>query len=331
MKDLSDKKKYREIHLKGLSDKKVTSARDLGQPSRGRRAYVLAAIGLACVLGGCNQYEQYRTAERLDRGLVIVLTGIEGRSAINDAIVKGLDAGGVDWAIELIDWTVPWAYLYNLRAEVHNRRKAAGIAERIARYHWDYPDRPVVLIGQSGGGAIAVWIAENMMLGHSVDGVILLAVALSPEYALDFALEKSRRGIVNFYSERDVLFLAAGTTVYGTMDGRHVASAGQASFKIPEDPGGAKAYENLFQVAWSPEMSSTGHAGVHLTSGADRFIARYVAPLVTARPTGGAWNAEYVDDVIHGLGTYRRGMFKSQPAPASDARQVRQELYESRQ
>ncbi len=293
--------------MKNLSDKKMIIARDLGQPSRGRRAYVLTAIVLACVLGGCNRYEQYRTAERLDRGLVIVLPGIEGRSAINDAIIKGLDAGGVDWAIELTDWTVPWAYLYNLRAEVRNRRKAAGIAGRIARYHWDYPDRPVVLIGQSGGGAIAVWTAENMMLGHYVDGIILIAAALSPEYVLDFALEKSRRGIVSFYSERAVLFLAAGTTVYGTMDGRHTASAGQAGFKLPDDPDGARAYENLFQVAWSPEMASTGHAGVHLTSGAEKFVSRYVAPLVTARPTDGAWNAEYIDDVIHGLGTYRHG------------------------
>ena len=210
---------------------------------------------LTVSLGGCNS-QPYRTAERLERGLVIVLTGIEGRSAINEDIMKGLDAGGVDWAIELYDWTAPLVPLYNLRAEAHNRQKAKVLARRIARYRWDYPRRAIVLIGQSGGGAMAIWTAEALLGGQEIDGIVLLAAALSPDYHLEFALERTKRGIVSFHSSRDWMFLGLGTIIYGTMDGEHTASAGQVGFALPEDKPSRQGYEKLFQVAWKPNRGS---------------------------------------------------------------------------
>ena len=252
---------------------------------------------LACSLGllsaGCNS-QPYRTAERLERGLVIVLPGVEGRGAFNEAICRGLDAGGVNWAIELYDWTSPLGPLYNLRAEEANRRKAGDIARKIIEYRWNYPGRPVVVVGQSGGGAMAVWTAEALAPGGSVDGLILLAAALSPTYTLDFALANTSRGLINFYSPRDWVFLGVGTVVSGTMDGEHSSSAGQVGFDIlfgdRRDPDDLK----VFQVAWEPKMAQAGHTGSHLTSGAEKFVATYVAPLVLIQK----WDSQTVQLVI---------------------------------
>lgn len=244
----------------------------------------------ALLAGGCATRQPYVNEQRLEKGLVLVYTGIEGRSPFNDAICRGLADGGVDCAIELVDWTVhvPGAYLVNLRAEERNREKARELAGRIALYQAQYPGRPVVLVGQSGGAAVAVWTAEELPLLRKVDGLVLLAAALSPEYMLDLALFKTRRGIVNFHSDEDWFFLMLGTTVFGTMDGQHGVSAGKAGFDVLQPA--IRPYDRLYQIAWHRDMAPTGHRGIHLTSGAAGFVSRYVAPLVQAP----AWDPSLV-------------------------------------
>ena len=248
-------------------------------------------------LGGCAApAELYVSESRLARGLVIVLPGIEGRSLFNEEICHGLNVGGVHCAIELYDWTsgVPLAFIWDLWSTQRNHRQAANIAERIARYQFNHPGRPVVLIGQSGGSAIAAWACEALRWGRKVDGVIMLAAALSPGYRLTTALNGTSRGIVNFYSPRDVLLLWAGTKITGTMDGKHSTSAGNVGFFVPPGKLRPIEYDKLYQVRWRSEMARTGNVGMHLTSGTAGFVARYVAPLVKA----GQWDRRIVEGII---------------------------------
>jgi len=253
---------------------------------------VSVCILAALVTSGCNS-QPYMTAERLERGLIIVLTGIEGRSRINEGICKGLAEGGVDWAIKLEDWTSPLSPLYNLRAEQANRTKAEDIARRIELYQIEHPDKPVLLIGQSGGAAVAAWAAESLPAGRTIDGIIMLAPSLSPGYMLDWALKRCRRGIISFYSKRDWVFLGLGTTITGTMDGYHTSSAGRQGFEVPTDPDRAKLYDRLFQIAWGKWMSKTGYRGGHLTSGAAGFVREYVVPFVAAE----RWDRQLVEAI----------------------------------
>ena len=242
---------------------------------------------------GCNR-QPYMTAQRFENGFVIVLTGIEGRGRLNEQICRGLDAGGVDWAIKLEDWTVPLGPLYNLRAELSNRTTAESIARRIELYHWDYPNRPVVLVGHSGGGALAAWVVESLYPGHDVDGVIMLAPSLSPGYMLDWVLGRSRRGVISFHSSGDWMMLGVGTTISGTMDGYHSSSAGRGGFDVPSDSARAELYEKLFQVAWDKTMAESGHTGGHLSSGAAGFVSEYVAPLIAAEH----WNQDILGRIL---------------------------------
>jgi len=257
---------------------------------------LLILLGLSAAVGGCTQ--PYMDDYRLDQGLVMVFTGIEGRGVLNEDICHGLNAGGVDWGIELVDWTIglPFTTLLNIGSRGRNHRQATAIGQRIAKYRLDYPGRPVVLVGQSGGAAIAVWAAERLPAGHRVDGIILLAAALSPEYPLDNALARSRRGIVSFHSSRDRFFLGAGTTISGTMDGKHGSAAGRVGFTVPADGARAGAYRRkLFQVPWREQVYRSGLGG-HLTSGSRDFVARHVGPLCRAS----LWSERTVQRVLSG-------------------------------
>jgi pimeloyl-ACP methyl ester carboxylesterase len=258
------------------------------KPSR-----LLAWCILIGTLAGCTRPQPYLSWSRLDKGLVIVLPGIEGRGPLNKAICQGLVDGGVDWAVELCDWTsaLPMNYLVNLRDQARNRTKAEEIAAKVVRYKMAHPERPVVLVGQSGGGAIAAWVAEAMPPGEKIDGLVMLSAALSPEYALDGALANVKRGIISYHSSRDWFFLGVGTTISGTMDGEHSSSAGRLGFAVPSSPRRVKAYEKLYQIPWQREMALSGYSGTHITSGAREFVAAYVAPFVLAP----MWDRNFVE------------------------------------
>jgi len=270
----------------------------------------VALLGVA-MSAGCSfgTKEPKIVSGDLKKGLVIVLPGIEGSSSLNKDICKGLREGGVKYAVELYDWTVQvpvFGYVYNQRAEGRNRTKAVEIATTILHYQRAHPGKPVIVVGQSGGGAMAVWIAEAMPAGTKVDGVILLAASLSPQYMLDVALSKSDRGIVNFYSAKDWVLLGVGTTVVGTMDGSHTSSAGKVGF----DVSASKAYSRLYQITWTPKMAETGFKGTHLSSGAEPFIASYIAPLVLTRK----WNQDVINALLRGEDIARND---ADPAPAA--------------
>jgi pimeloyl-ACP methyl ester carboxylesterase len=284
-----------------------------GWMTRNVSVVVLAALALAGCRHQVGGLEPYLNDSARDRGLVIVLPGIEGRSAFNEAICEGLVDGGVTWAIDLADWTasMPMSYLVNLRDEGRNRIKAQDIADSIVRYRMAYPNTPVVLVGQSSGGGMAIWVAEAMPPTERIEGIITLAPSLSPEYSLDSALLRTRRGIVNFYSERDWVILGVGTTLSGTMDGSHTSSAGRVGFEPPWGGPSLELYERkLFQIPWQPGMADAGHRGMHLTSGARLFVAAYVAPLVLAK----TWDPPTLQAITSGEPPVPTGRPASRPS-----------------
>ncbi len=255
------------------------------------RSALAILLSLTVLVGGCGQ--RYVTPERLDQGLVVVLSGIEGRSLLNESICDGLDRGGVEMAIENYEWAPRMGLVATLWDQKRNRASARKLAARIERYLREYPDRPVYLVGQSGGAAAAVWGLEALGDDLKVDGVVLLAAALSPEYPLTEALHKSRSGLVNFYSRQDWLILDLGTRMAGTMDGKRTASAGNVGFELPGDLSLAAPYTHAYQVPWRADMLATGHVGGHMSSSAPAFIRRYVAPLLQSP----RWNAYLLSSI----------------------------------
>ncbi|MCE5277906.1 MAG: alpha/beta fold hydrolase [Planctomycetaceae bacterium] len=265
--------------------------------SRGLLAIVLLAVAM---LGGCGGATDFSTAGRLENGLVLILPGIEGESGLNHDIRNGLVAGGVDCAVSIRSWgrilPPPFGMLASQVDVIGNRLVARSIAKDVAEYQDKHPGKPVYIIGHSGGGGIAVFVAENMPDGHKVDGLILLSASISSAYDVTKALENTRRGIVNLYNKGDGMLLGVGTTLFGNVDGIRGPSAGLLSFDAPPEkasPSKHEAYKRLYQVQVTQEMSLGGSS--HTSSTEPGFVSLYIAPWLLSPQwpldtSGGAWS-----------------------------------------
>lgn len=227
-----------------------------------------------------------KTPERMEQGLVLVLPGIDGESFLNHDIARGLDDGGVTFAIEIFDWTTgifPF-FLYHLCSWRRNVKWAARLAERIVDYQNAHPGRPVHLVGHSAGGAMAVLAIERLPPGHTVTSAVLLGVALSHHYNLAVALGKTAHGVWNYHSRLDVLFLGLLTLVLGTVDRIPAVAAGNIGFVPPDDltPEGRELYETrLHDLPFRPAMMASFNFGEHLSAANRVFVAEWIAPLLT--------------------------------------------------
>ncbi|MDB5389148.1 MAG: hypothetical protein JWM11_4794 [Planctomycetaceae bacterium] len=228
---------------------------------------------------------KFRAAERYANGLAIVLPGIESQSFLNHSVVWGLADSGWPGAIEIDDWTTTCVLLfpYHLRGWKRNQRQAERIAARIVAYQDEFPGRPVYLIGHSGGGAMTILTLEKLPAGRTVTGAILLAAAISRQYPLSTALQKTERGMWNFSSRGDQFFLCLGTLALGTLDGRHQVSAGLLGFQEPLDlsaPDRELYQRQLHEVGYSREMAGAFNLGGHFGCVNRVFVSEYVAPLL---------------------------------------------------
>ncbi len=257
-------------------------------PGRGLRS--MLRVGL-CLFGERTApfHRQLAAASRLEHGLIIILPGIEGCSSVNDSIARGLVAGQLPHAVKIIDWRKfrPWNPLH-LAMLRHNQAQAGSIAEFICKYQRNYPGQPVHLIGHSAGAGIALFVLEKLPATHRVNSVVLLAAAVSRQFDIRPLVERTGRGIWNFYSLLDLPTVGLGTIVFGTMDRRHAISAGAMGFRTEhESTSDAHVPEStepqLHQIRFRTAMIRSWNFGGHFGSTNAVFVQRHVAPICIKR------------------------------------------------
>jgi len=251
----------------------------------GFRVAAMAVAGLSLLVAGIGcttRNRDYASPERLETGLVISLDGVGGYNWGPRWLRTGLDEAGVKAAIIIYDWSKGPTGLFvgDLMAKERNQVAANDLASRVATYVSAMPNRPVTLIGHSGGAAVVVWALEAMPENCKVERAILLAPALSPDYDLTKALRAVRSRLYVMYSGADVGLMGAGTAVFGTMDRQHSVSAGLVGFKLtPEADLGE--YTKVRQVGWSLSLLKMGHMGGHMGWTGTRFAREFLAPIIT--------------------------------------------------
>jgi hypothetical protein len=213
-------------------------------------------------------------------GIVFVVDGIGGVDLLCGSAQLALPLAGVPHELRSFTWSHGVGQLLKDLQDIrHLQRKAAELAAEVTRVKAEAPGRPVYLVGRSAGTALVLFAAEKLP-PETLERIVLLSAAVSPDYDLRPALQATRGEIVSFYSERDQLILNWGTRQFGTADRYYGPSAGLRGFTVPKDlklPEWSP-YHRLVQVPWQPRMILEGHTGSHLGTSLPGFLAQEVAP-----------------------------------------------------
>lgn len=222
------------------------------------------------------------TVTHLDRGLIWMIPGIQGTPSMLAEACRGLKDAGVQPAIEVYDWRRDELFgaLANLVDREQNLRHAAEIASAITTYARKHAGRSIDVVGYSGGGGLAVMIAEALPEDVRLRNLILVQAAISPEYDLSAALARIDGKLINFHSALDWAILGLGTRALGTMDRANVASAGKVGFDLAVAVPDEALRARVEQPQWTVAMLASGHYGGHfgmLTYGWNKkFLAPYL-------------------------------------------------------
>ncbi|MGE0479399.1 MAG: hypothetical protein AB7Q17_02895 [Phycisphaerae bacterium] len=210
-------------------------------------------------------------------GLVYFFPGIEGGPWMLEWARRAARDAGCEAEFRTLDWQ-RLDVLGNLVELERNRARAAQVAAEIVAFRNASPTAPIDLVGYSGGGGLAVMIAEALPESLRIRNLVLVHAAISPTHDLAAALRRIDGLLVNFYSHGDWVILGLGTRAFGAIDREHTDSAGHVGFDLTRAVPDLALRERVRQVRWTPEMIRSGHWGGHATIITYGFNKTYVAP-----------------------------------------------------
>jgi pimeloyl-ACP methyl ester carboxylesterase len=214
--------------------------------------------------------------------VVFVANGAGDSRSLSQNLVQVVQETSAPLQVETVHWSLGPRRVVADQVD-HNNHLSRGreLALQADRYRRSYPDRRIYFTGHSAGCAVVLAAAEALP-ADSVDGIILLAPAVSPKYNLRSALRATRCSLDVFYSKRDRWVLGMGMAIVGTTEGDSNRAAGQYGFK-PDitEPGDAVLYAKLRQHPWDPALEWSGHNGGHHGYQVG-FLRAYILPILLA-------------------------------------------------
>jgi pimeloyl-ACP methyl ester carboxylesterase len=213
-------------------------------------------------------------------GVVFVVGGVGGIDCLGPAAQWILPRSGVPHEVRTFVWTHGWGRIFkDLQDLRYLLAQADELAEEIRFIKNKDPERPIYLVGKSGGTAL-VLAAAGQLPPRTLERIILLSAAVSPTYDLRPALRATKEEVVSFYSPYDWFVLGWGTELFGTADRVYGPSAGWTGFEVPSDLSkeDQALYGRLEQIPWRPSMILEGNLGMHLGTSLPGFVGQEVAP-----------------------------------------------------
>ena len=214
------------------------------------------------------------------KGVIFTIDGVGGFNIATSAMTLAFRLAGLPHKIEQLYWSHGFGrWLIDLQDKERIEEKAVELAERIkARCQ---SGMEVYIVAKSAGCAIALK-ALSLVPADSVQRVVLLAPAVSPDYTLTPALRAVKQKLFAFWSPNDAFILGLGTTLFGTADGVYRKSAGMVGFETPTgvDSETITSYKKLQQIRWQPSMLMALNFGDHQGSVMVPFLHSHVVPLL---------------------------------------------------
>jgi hypothetical protein len=214
------------------------------------------------------------------RGVVFLVGGIGGFDSMENMASVVFPAAGIRHELREFSWTHgKGSFLKDLQDTRHVMQKAEELVGQIEQQHSRQPERPIYLVAKSGGTGLALLAAAQLSAG-TLERLILISAAVTPDYDLRPALRATRREVVSFCSKNDQLILNWGTRQFGTVDRFYGPSAGLRGFVVPSnlDREDRDLYLRLVQVRWKPRMLLHGYAGTHTSTSTPGFLLAEVVP-----------------------------------------------------
>lgn len=252
-----------------------------------RASLLCLVIGLAGTLGagGCARRRPELTtyaAPIPEDGVVFVADGAGNYQKFSHALGRAARDGGFSTQIVTFEWS--HGYLRSIADQVdyaHARAQGRHLAQRVLQFRAEYPDRPVYLAGHSAG-AMVVIAALECLPPDTVDNAVLISPSLSSFYDLRPSLRGVKRGLHNFYSERDWVYCGLITRTLGTSDRLCTVCSGRVGFKAFCCPGEEFLLGRLVQRPWTRADAWTGNRGGHFGNYESQFMQLNVLPLFQA-------------------------------------------------
>jgi hypothetical protein len=248
----------------------------------GETCWTVTTALLVCVACGCVSTPVPQVHKSVPPGssYLLYLPGITGTTVIDQAWLGALHDAGAAGDFDVYDWTKNRSsFLDALEAHDENHRVAAQIGKFIEQTRGINPDTPIICCGASGGAGLTVWALEALPRGTTVNDVLLIAPALSPDYDLSAALRHVSGALYYLSSPLDAPTNGGGTLLFGTIDGKHSAAAGFTGFHQP--PGADPAqYRKLVELKYDPAWIAWGNFGSHMGGLSSAFATHVLAPML---------------------------------------------------
>lgn len=160
-------------------------------------------------------------------------------------------------------------------ADIRDRKHMYDKGELLAKTILQLTEsgRKVAIVAKSGGTGVALKALE-LLPANTVETVVLLAPAVSPQFNLTPALDAVRGKMYSFNSSYDLFWLGLCTSLVCTADGVKAVAAGCVGFADPEK------YEKLEEITWNALMLRSLHFGTHTGTSMYPFLSAYVLPLL---------------------------------------------------
>jgi hypothetical protein len=213
------------------------------------------------------------------RALVLVLDGAGGTEITGKTLEMVVHDQGLPLGVIPYTWTHGWGrFLADQGDADHLDYQAEAFARYVLALRAENPGLPINVLTFSAGSGV-VTRAARLVPPDTFERVVLLAPAIAANTDIRPLLLASRRGVDAFTSNRD-MFLAVGAMVYGTTGGPRGPAAGTCGFEpVLSSPADVLLYRSkLRQYPWTPELTCTGHTGMHNGGHQPCFLLQFVVP-----------------------------------------------------